>query len=93
MGDSVEFLARGAIIGAGASALMDAWGLLAGRAFNIHGLDYAMLGRWIGHFPRGRFFHERMASADPVRGERPLGGRRITQSGSRSAVALSILWI
>ena len=52
---------------------MDVWALLSRRAFNIRGLDYAMLGRWIGHFPRRRFFHERIADADPIRGKRPLG--------------------
>jgi len=71
--DGVEFLARGVLIGVGAAVLMDAWALFARRAFDIRGLDYAMLGRWIGDFPRLRFFHERIASADPVRGERPLG--------------------
>jgi hypothetical protein len=49
------------------------WALRARRAFGIRGLDYALLGRWIGHFPRRRFVHERIASADPIRGERALG--------------------
>ncbi|HZE88671.1 MAG TPA: DUF2938 domain-containing protein [Verrucomicrobiae bacterium] len=69
----IEILSRGVLMGAGAAALMDAWALFSRRAFNIQGLDYALLGRWIGHFPRGRFVHERIASADPVRGERALG--------------------
>ena len=47
--------------------------MLARRAFNVQSLDYALLGRRIGHFPRGRFVHHRITSADPVRGERPLG--------------------
>jgi hypothetical protein len=71
--DSPEFLTRGVLIGVGAAALMDAWALFSRRAFDIRGLDYAMLGRWIGHFPQGRFIHERIASAAPVRGERLLG--------------------
>ena len=65
MPGGVEFLTRGVLIGVGAAALMDAWALFSRRAFDIRGLDYAMLGRWIGHFPRGRFFHQRIASADP----------------------------
>jgi hypothetical protein len=73
MSDIVEFLTRGVLIGVGAAALMDAWALFSRRAFNIQGLDYALLGRWIGHFPRRRFFHERIAAAGPIRGERPLG--------------------
>jgi hypothetical protein len=53
--DGVEVLTRGVLIGAGAAVLMDASALFARRAFNIRALDYAMLGRWIGHFPRRRF--------------------------------------
>jgi hypothetical protein len=73
MTDLIELAVRGALIGAGGAALMDVWAWLARRAFNVQGLDYALLGRWIGHFPRGRFFHVRIADAEPVRGERPLG--------------------
>ena len=73
MNDVVELLTRGVVIGVGAAVLMDAWALFARRAFDIRGLDYALLGRWIGHFARRRFVHEHIASADHVRGERPLG--------------------
>ncbi len=73
MNGALELVLRGALLGVGGAAAMDAWGLLARRAFGIVGLDYALLGRWIGHLPRGRFFHARIAAAEPVRGERPLG--------------------
>jgi len=71
--DAVELLLRGVLIGVGGAALMDIWGLVARRAFGIKGLDYALLGRWIGHVGRGRFFHESIASAAPIRGEHALG--------------------
>jgi hypothetical protein len=90
--DGVEFLARGVLIGVGAAVLMDAWALFARRAFDIRGLDYAMLGRWIGHFPRGRFFHERIASADPIRGERPLGWVAHYTIGIAFAFLLLAIW-
>ena len=73
MAGTLELLLRGTIVGLGGAALMDAWGLAAKRAFGVRGLDYAMLGRWIGHLARGRVFHESIASADPINGERPLG--------------------
>jgi len=92
MSEGVEFLTRGVLIGVGASALMDAWALFSRRAFNIQGLDYALLGRWIGHFPRGRFFHERIASADPVRGERPLGWVAHYSIGVAFAFLLLAIW-
>jgi hypothetical protein len=92
MSDGVEFLTRGVLIGVGGAALMDAWALLSRRAFNIQGLDYAMLGRWIGHFPQGRFFHERIASADPVHGERPLGWAAHYAIGIAFAYLLLAIW-
>lgn len=90
--DAVEFLARGVLIGVGAAALMDAWALFARRAFDIRGLDYAMLGRWIGHFPQRRFFHERIASAGRVRGERPLGWVAHYSIGIAFAFLLLAIW-
>lgn len=73
MSMGLEFVLCGAWMGVAASALMDFWGLLLRRAFGVPTLDYALLGRWIGHFPRGRFVHERISSATPVAGERTLG--------------------
>jgi hypothetical protein len=71
---------------------MDAWALFARRAFDIQGLDYALLGRWIGHFPRRRFVHERIASAEPIRGERPLGWLAHYSIGIAFAFLLLAIW-
>jgi hypothetical protein len=90
--DGIELLTRGVLIGAGASALMDVWALVSRRAFKIQGLDYAMLGRWIGNFPRGRFFHERIASSHPIRGERPLGWVAHYSIGIAFAFLLLAIW-
>lgn len=50
MSDGLELLVRGILMGVGGAALMDTWALFARRALGITGLDYALLGRWIGHF-------------------------------------------
>ncbi len=92
MSDGVEFLLWSVLIGAGASALMDAWALFLRRAFNVQGLDYALLGRWIGHVLRGRFFHDRIAASDPVPGERPLGWIAHYSIGIAFASLLLSLW-
>jgi len=68
----METIARSLVIGAGATLVMDAWAALL-RRFGIPSLDFALLGRWVGHLPRGRFLHQRIASAEPVPGERALG--------------------
>ncbi len=73
VGRAAELLVRATVMGVAGSALMDAWGFVLRRGFRVPTLDYALLGRWIGHMTRGRFRHDRIAAAAPVRGERPLG--------------------
>lgn len=45
------------LIGTGATLVMDLWTLFRRRAFGIPSLDYALVGRWIGHMMHGRFRH------------------------------------
>jgi hypothetical protein len=68
----MELIVRSVVIGAGATLIMDAWAALL-RRFGIPSLNFALLGRWIGHLPTGRLVHENIARAAPVRGERALG--------------------
>ena len=60
------------LIGIGATAVMDLWLLALGR-FGVPTLNFAYIGRWAGHFARGRFFHAAIARAEPVSGELALG--------------------
>src|SRR5689334_23251309 len=92
MNDVGEVLVGGVLMGVGGAALMDAWALFVRRAFNVRGLDYAMLGRWIGHLPRGRFVHERIAAAGAVRGERPLGWVSHYSIGVAFAFLVLAIW-
>lgn len=67
-----EDLVRSAAIGIGATAVMDLWLLLL-QSLNVPTLNFALLGRWVGHMPRGRWAHDGIAKAEPVRGELGLG--------------------
>ena len=66
----LEVVLRTIAIGAGATLVMDLWAALL-RRFGIPSLDFAMLGRWIGHMPK--LAHANIAKSPPVRGERALG--------------------
>jgi hypothetical protein len=68
----VEFALRTILIGVGATLAMDGWALLL-RQLGVPSLDFALLGRWLGHLPQGRWRHERIGKAAPVRGERLIG--------------------
>ena len=60
-------------VGVGATLVVDAWSVARKRWFGIAPPDYGMVGRWIGHMPRGRFRHDSMAAVPAVRGERVIG--------------------
>lgn len=65
-------MTRVALVGIGATAVMDAWTLTLKR-LGTATLDYALLGRWAGHMLRGRFMHASIGQAPAIAGERPLG--------------------
>lgn len=63
---------RIALTGIGATLLMDVWSHTLKR-LGLSTLDYALLGRWVGHLGRGRFAHASIGLAAAIPGERLLG--------------------
>lgn len=72
MSHVTELVVRTTTIGVGATLVMDAWGAVL-RRLGVRTLDFAMLGRWIGHLPEGQWVHDGIARAAPIEGERLLG--------------------
>jgi hypothetical protein len=68
-----DIVFRIVLVGAGATLTMDLWGLLLRHVYGVSGLDYRMVGRWIGHWARGRFAHAAIGRAAPVPGEALIG--------------------
>lgn len=69
----MELFVRILLVGIGATALVDAWAVLRKPLLGVARPNYALVGRWLGWMPRGRFRHESIASAPPVRHERLIG--------------------
>ncbi len=65
-------IAHIALVGIGATALMDAWLWLLSR-LGVPTTGFAMVGRWVGHFGRGAFAHAAIAKAPPIPFELGLG--------------------
>jgi hypothetical protein len=61
-----------ALAGIGATAVMDAW-LKGLQRLGVPSLNFAFIGRWVGHLLRGTWAHAAIARAEPIRHERPLG--------------------
>jgi len=69
----MDYLIQAIPIGAGATATMDLWAIARRRLFNAPLPDYGLVGRWLGHMKDGRFRHDAIAAARPLRGEAVLG--------------------
>lgn len=72
IGEISDLTMRVMLLGVGATMMMDVWAWLL-RRLGVPSLDLALLGRWVGHLAEGRWRHESIARAAPVRGERWLG--------------------
>ncbi|HYD58061.1 MAG TPA: DUF2938 domain-containing protein [Burkholderiales bacterium] len=83
---------QAALIGTGATAVMDAWGLARTRFLGIAPANYALVGRWLAYMPRGRFRHASIAKAPPVRGERAVGWIAHYATGIAFAGVLLAIW-
>lgn len=69
---SLQKIAHILIIGMGATAFLDLWLVLLGR-MGVPTLNFAFLGRWIGHVFRRSLVHDAIAGADAIPGERAVG--------------------
>ena len=68
----IEFVGKVALIGIGATAVMDAWLLLL-KKLNVPTMNFALLGRWGGHALGGQWFHESIAKSASIRYELAIG--------------------
>lgn len=69
---SIDLVGRIALVGIGATAVMDLWLAVLSR-LGLPTTSFALVGRWVGHFAEGRFVHRSIAQAAPVRFEHALG--------------------
>ena len=65
-------IANVALIGIGATVVMDVW-LTFLKRVGVQTLNFAFIGRWVGHLFRGRFVHASIGKAQPIPGELILG--------------------
>lgn len=88
MGVGVGELVQGVAVGVGATLVMDVVAEVLRRTRGTKSLDYAMVGRWIGHMPEGVFRHDPIMAAAPVPHEKELGWAAHYTIGTGFAVAL-----
>ncbi len=90
MKDILQDAIRIAVIGVGATAVMDLWLALLKR-LGVSVQSFAMIGRWVGHLFRGRLKHAAISKAEPIAGELALGW--LTHYAVGIAFAALLAWI
>ena len=88
----MDYLMCTLLTGTGATAVMDLSAIARKRLLGIAAPNYGLVGRWIGHMPRGRFRHASIAAAQPVRGERLIGWTAHYLTGIAFAAILLGTW-
>ena len=88
----MTYLIYAVLTGAGATVVMDFWGIARKHLLGIPSMDYGLVGRWFGHMARGRFRHDRIAASPAVRGERLIGWTVHYLTGIAFAAVLLALW-
>ena len=68
-----RYLLPAALVGVGATLLIDLWAWFLRRGFDVPSLNYCLLGRWLLHMPSGRIVHASIAAAGPKPRECTLG--------------------
>lgn len=91
MGWSFEVWAASAAVGVGATAVMDGFGVLRARLSGQPGMNWALVGRWLGHVAQGRWVLARPAEAAAVPCERALGWAFHYAAGVALALGLTLL--
>lgn len=60
---------QAAIVGVIATGFMDIVAMVRKRLMGTPSLNYAMVGRWLGHIPRGKLHHDFIAKSAAIEGE------------------------
>ena len=83
-------LVQASAVGIGATITMDAVAEVLRRTRGVRSLDYAMVGRWIGHMRNGKFAHTSIMHAEPVPHEKEIGWVAHYAIGTGFAVAWGV---
>jgi hypothetical protein len=88
----IGYLACAALIGAGATAIMDIWMVLRRSLLGNALPDYGLLGRWLAYMTRGRFRHDPIAATPAVPHEHVIGWIAHYLTGIAFAAILLAIW-
>ncbi len=73
MTEAIDIIVAAVLVGIGGTAILDLISFLMERFFGVPATDWRMVGRWLGHMPKGQFVQRDLKRAMPVPGKHALG--------------------
>lgn len=70
---ATEIVIRAALVGIGGTVVLDLYAAAVQRLLGVPATNWKMVGRWIGHMPKGAFVQPDIVQAKAVPGEHALG--------------------
>ena len=87
-----DFFIPALIIGTVGTALLDLWNILLNRVMGFPLPNWAMVGRWFLHLPKGKFAHDGIADSPELPNELRAGWIGHYLIGILFAAALLLIW-
>jgi hypothetical protein len=69
----MDLAIQGVLLGVIATIGMDIWAAVVKHGLRLPTADWAMVGRWFGHMPRGVFIHHPVSASAPIPNELVIG--------------------
>ncbi len=69
----MEVVVKVLALGVFATAIIDIWATFSNRALKFPRTNWAMVGRWLGHIPSGKFIHNPVSSSPEIKYENSIG--------------------
>jgi hypothetical protein len=91
MSSELVYVLIAVAVGLGATLVMDLWGILLKRTFDIFSSNYCFVGRWLRYMPEGIFRHSSIAATPQKPAECAVGWIAHYAIGVVFALALVLL--
>ncbi len=73
MGNGIQLIFSGLVVGIGATALLDLWTIFQKKVFSAPPPNWCAVGRWVAYLPTGQFSHQSIAKVPSIKGECIIG--------------------
>jgi len=69
----MELMIKVLLVGIFSTVIIDIWATISNRLLKLPKTNWTMVGRWLGHIPKGKFTHNPVSSSPKIKHEHIIG--------------------